>query len=326
MNLSLFEQLHADGHVSDVSLQKIKTAQSNKLFSLHWELKTMLYLGVLLLSGGLSILVYKNIDTIGHQVILFVIAAVCAGCFFYCFKKKLPYSNTRVVSPNSFFDYILLLGCLTFITFVGYLQFQYNVFGTRYGLATFIPMLVLFFTAYYFDHLGVHSMAITTLAAWVGIAVTPAHILQQNDFKSETIIITGFLLGICLIAAGYFSATKKIKQHFEFTYSNFGTHILFISTLASMFHFEAIYLLLFLVLGGISYFFYRKAIRERSFYYLLILSLYLYIGLSYCVIRLIFDAANTGIGSIYLLCMYFILSATGLIFFLIGMNKKIKSL
>jgi Predicted membrane protein (DUF2157) len=326
MNLPLFEQLYTDGHVSGASLQKIKAAQSNKLFSLHWELKTMLYLGVLLLSGGLSILVYKNIDTIGHQVILFVIAAVCAGCFFYCIKKKLPYSNTKVLSPNSFFDYILLLGCLTFITFVGYLQFQYNVFGNRYGLATFIPMLVLFFTAYYFDHLGVHSMAITTLAAWAGIAVTPARILQKNDFNSETIILTGILLGIFLIVAGFFSDTKKIKPHFDFTYSNFGTHILFISTLAGMFHFDNYYLLWLLMLAGISYFFYRKAITDRSFYYLLILSLYLYIGLSYCVIRLIFDAANTGIGSIYLLCLYFILSATGLIFFLIRMNKKIRNL
>jgi len=326
MNLTLFEQLHAGGHVSDTSLRKIKAAQSNKLFSVHWELKTMLYLGVLLLSGGLSILVYKNIDTIGHQVILFVIAAVCAGCFYYCFKKKLPYSNSKVLSPGTFFDYTLLLGCLTFITFVGYLQFQYNVFGNRYGLATFIPMLVLFFTSYYFDHLGVHSMAITTLAAWAGIAVTPARILQKNDFNSETVIITGFLLGLCLIAAGYFSASKKIKKHFEFTYSNFGAHILFISTLAGMFHFDAIYLLWFLVLCGISYLFYRKAIAGRSFYYLLTGSLYLYIGLSYCVIRVIFDLAGLDIGAVYLLCFYFILSATGIIFFLIRMNKKVKIL
>jgi len=326
MNLTLFEQLHADGHVSDASFKKIKAAQSNKLFSMHWELKTMLYLGVLLFSGGLSILVYQNIDTIGHQVILFVIAAVCAGCFFYCFKKKHPYSNAKVLSPDSFFDYTLLLGCLTLLTFVGYLQFQYNVFGNRYGLATFIPMLVLFFTAYFFDHLGVHSMAITTLAAWAGIAVTPSSILQHNDFNSETIIITGFFLGLCLIAAGYFSSAKKIKQHFDFTYSNFGTHILFISTLAGMFHFDTFYLLWFLVLGGICYFFYRKAIAERSFYYLLIGSLYLYIGLSYCVTRLIFDSAGLDIGAVYLLCFYFILSATGLIFFLIRMNKKIKNL
>ena len=214
MNLPLFEQLHAGGHVSDASLQKIKAVQSNKLFSVHWEFKAMLYLGVLLLSGGLSILVYKNIDTIGHQVILFVIAAVCAGSFFYCFKKKLPYSNSKVLSPDSFFDYILLLGCLTFITFVGYLQFQYNVFGNRYGLATFIPMLVLFFTAYYFDHLGVHSMAITTLAAWAGIAVTPARILQKNDFYQRNNYHHRFFPGPMLNCCRLFFCIKKNKTAF----------------------------------------------------------------------------------------------------------------
>lgn len=326
MYSSIFEHLHTDGHLSDASLQKIKASQPHKLLSVHWELKTILYLGVLLLSGGLGILVYKNIDTIGHQVILAFIATICAGCFFYCFKKKLPYLTTKVLSPNSFFDYVLLLGCLSFITFVGYLQLQYNVFGNRYGLATFIPMLVLFFTAYYFDHLGVLTIAITTLAAWAGIAVTPLGIFKNNDFGNEKIIGTGFLLGLLLIAAAFFSQKKKIKPHFEFTYSNFGTHLLFISVLAAMFHFDSIYLLFFLLLAVAGYLVYRKAINEKSFYFLLILSLYVYAGLSYCMLRLIFVAGEMDITGVYITCLYFILSATGLIFFLIKMNKKIKKL
>ncbi|MDQ6764326.1 MAG: hypothetical protein M3015_17115 [Bacteroidota bacterium] len=64
------------------------------------------------------------------------------------------------------FDYILLFGCLSLLTFVGYLQFEYNVFGNKWGLATFIPMVVLFMAAYYFDHLGVLILAIVNLAAW----------------------------------------------------------------------------------------------------------------------------------------------------------------
>jgi hypothetical protein len=66
-------------------------------------------------------------------------------------------------------DYILLLGCLLLLILIAYLQFQYNVFGNRYGLATFIPMVLLFISAYYFDHIGVLTMAITNLAAWAGI-------------------------------------------------------------------------------------------------------------------------------------------------------------
>ena len=326
MPSSVFEQLHAQGLLSDASLKKIKLSQPNQILSVHWELKAVLYLGVLLLSGGLGIFVYKNIDTIGHQVILLLIAAICIGCFFYCFNKKLPYANTKVLSPNSFFDYVLLLGCLTLITFIGYLQFQYHVFGNRYGLATFIPMLLLFFTAYYFDHLGVLTMAITTLASWAGIAVTPLGILKNNNFNNQTIIVTGFLLSLLLVAAGYFFKRKRIKSHFEFTYSNFGIHLLFISVLAALFYFDAVYLLFFLLLAAACHLFYRKAIHEKSFYFLLILSLYLYIGLSYCIIRMIFVNSEMGIEGVYLICCYFILSAVALILFLIKMNKKIKSL
>ena len=325
MNISLFEKLHADGIITEASLLKVEAGSAKQLFSLQWELKTFIYLGVLLLSGGIGILIYNNIDTIGHQVILLLIAAISAGCFIYCFKKKLPFSTEKCVSPNSFFDYILLLGCLTFISFVRYLQFQYNVYGNRYGLATFIPMLVLFLSAYYFDHIGILSLAITNFATWAGIAITPLKILKTNDFNSNTIIITGLTLGVILICAGILTERKKLKTHFEFTYTNFGTHMLFISCLAAMFYFEQFYLWWFITLTAISYVFYQKAIKEKSFYFLLIVSLYFYIGLSAVVIRLLFDAANLDMAGIYLAFIYFLASAISFIFFLMKMNKKIKT-
>ena len=145
MNLSIFTKLHEEGLISYRSLERVQKAESAKLFSIHWELRTVLYLGVLLLAGGLGILIYKNIDSIGHQVILGAIALLCAGCFIYCERKKLPFSFNKVQSPNSLFDYILLLGCLLLLTFITYLQVQYNTFGEKYGLATFIPMVILFF-------------------------------------------------------------------------------------------------------------------------------------------------------------------------------------
>ncbi|HMC85145.1 MAG TPA: hypothetical protein VKI61_06445, partial [Chitinophagaceae bacterium] len=74
MDIHTFQQLHREGLITDDSLQKVEAVEKARLFSLHWELKTLLYLGVTLLSGGLGILVYKNIDTIGHQVILAAIA------------------------------------------------------------------------------------------------------------------------------------------------------------------------------------------------------------------------------------------------------------
>ena len=323
MDTILFERLHAEALISDSSLDKVKTHEKNKLFSLHWELRSILYLGVLLLSSGLGILVYKNIDTIGHTAILIFIALISAGGFAYCFRNKFPFSTGKVAAPNSFFDYILLLACLSFVTFIGYLQFQYHFFGDRFGLVTFIPMVVLFFVAYYFDHLGILSLAITSLCAWAGVTVTPARILEDNDFSSPVIIYTGLVLGAALIAAGVITRLRAFKVHFEFTYTNFGMHILFISVLAGMFVYETFYLLWFLLLAGVAFYFYREALRSKSFYTLMVLTLYGYVGLSYVIIRTLTWSA--GMGGIYFGFLYFIGTAVALVVFLIRMNKKIKS-
>lgn len=325
MNTSLFERLHAEELVSDPSLERVRAQARNPLFSVHYELKTILYLGVLLLSSGLGILIYKNIDTIGHLAVILFIMLVSTGCFTYCLKQKRPFSLGKVEAPNPFFDYVLLLGCLTFITLIGYTQVQYTVFGERFGLLFFIPMVVLFFSAYYFDHLGVLTMAITNLAAWCGITVTPDKILRENDFENGTVIITGLLLGAFLEAVAYFTKRFRIKAHFGFTYSNFAAHLLFISCLAAMFEFGDIYVVWFLVLMGITWYFYRKAIQERSFYFMLILTLYAYIGISYMVLRFLLNIDFSD-AVIYMAILYFISSAIGLILFLINMNRKIKAL
>ena len=323
MNISLFEQLHKEGLISDLSLQKVKQRANSPLFSVHWELKTILYLGILLLTGGLGILIYKNIDTIGHQAILTAIGLLCIGCFFYCERKKQPFARTKVPAPNSFFDYILLLGCLTLISFITYLQVQYTAFGNAYGLATFIPMVILFFCAYYFDHLGVLSMAIANLAAWMGIAVTPLSIFKANNFEDAKIIFAGLLLGVALTTIAWASKQKNIKAHFGFTYINFGMNILFISCLAGMFYFDNFYPLWLLPLAGTAFYFYKKSLATASFYFMLMLTIYGYIGISYVLVRLMLNNVQD-LGPVYLIFMYFIASGIGVIVFLIKMNKKLK--
>ncbi|MBL7700186.1 MAG: DUF2157 domain-containing protein [Chitinophagaceae bacterium] len=322
MNIGVFERLFNENLISEQSLTRIKVAEKAKLFSIHWELRAILYLGVLLLTGGLGILIYKNIDTIGHQVILGFILLLSAGCFYYCEKTKLPFSWSKVASPNAYFDYVLLLGCLTMLTFIGYLQAQYNTFGDRYGLATFIPMVVLFFCAYYFDHLGILSLAITNLGAWIGFAVTPLEIFKSNNFTDAELIFAGLALGVFLTLMAHLSAVKKIKPHFCFTYLNFGMNILFVSCLAGMFYFDSFYLLWLIPLGALVFYFYRKAIAMRSFYFILMLTVYGYIGVSYALVNSLSFAVFE---IVYLVMMYFIASAVFGIIFLIRMNKKLKT-
>jgi len=318
MNTHIFERLRQQEFITDAELEMIREKENKKVFSLHWELKTILYLGIVLLTTGLGILIYKNIDTIGHQVIVAIIALACAACFGYCLKKSPGFSRQKNVVTKIWPDYILLLGCLLLLILIAYLQFQYNVFGNRYGLATFIPMVVLFISAYYFDHIGVLSMAITNLAAWAGITVTPLHILKDNDFNNSTIIYTGVALGAGLLALAHVSVLKNIKSHFAFTYKNFGAHGLLISCLAGLF---TINYLWFLLLAGVCAYLFITAIREKSFYFIVITLLYAYIGISYMVMQLLTNIGD--MGSIYLGLIYFILSGIFLIRVMMSYNKQL---
>jgi Predicted membrane protein (DUF2157) len=323
MAIPTFKKLHAEGLISDDSLQRAEAGERDRLFPLHWELRTLLYLGVLLLTGGLGILVYKNIDSIGHQAVLAFIALVTAGSFFYCFRKKAPFDWGKVAVADPFFDYILLLGCLSLLIFLGYLQYEYGVFGSHYGMATFIPMVILFFTAYYFDHLGVLSVAITNLGAWAGIAVTPLSIFREGNFSDGRLIFTGVMLGVVLLAAGWLSAGRRWKPHFETTYTNFGVHLFFIAALAGLFTYD--HFIWFLALMGIGWFLYTRAFRRRSFYFIVVIVLYEYIALCYVVVRLLFLMSGADLAPIALGFIYFILSAIGVAVLLIRLNRQLRS-
>jgi hypothetical protein len=324
MDKVLFENLFKEGLLSELSFQNLNNPERSRIISVFAELKILLYTGILLLTAGISILVYKNIDTIGHQVILLIIGLVCAACFYWCFKTKLPFSFNKVESPTPYFDYVLLLGCLLLLTFIAYLQFQYNAFGNLYGLATFIPMAILFIVAYLFDHIGILSLAITNLAAWAGIAVTPTKILRQNDFSNSTIIFTAVSLGVFLCLTAVISVRKKFKAHFSFTYSNFGFNILFVALIAGMIHYENWFLLWFIIMAAFGFYVYKKAVMDHSFYFLLMLAIYAYIALGYVVIRFLFGSAGLDVGGGYLAFIYFIGSAVLLIIFLTRMNKILK--
>jgi cbb3-type cytochrome oxidase subunit 3 len=327
MNTGLYEKLFEEGCIRQETLNNIREKKRNQLFSLHWELKSLLYLGVMLLSTGLGILIYKNIDTIGHQIILAFIAVICIGCFYYCYRRKKPFNKEKVNSPDSLFDYLLLLACLSFLIFVGYLQFQYSVFGANYGLATFIPMLVLFYVAYDFDHLGILSMAITNLGVWLGISVNPMTLVSDiAESNGRPFILTGLFLGLLLVLVAFLSERFHIKKHFHFTYLHFGTHVTFIALLSGYFYdFEQeISILWIILLLAFTWYIYNNAIRHKSFYFLLLCTIYSYIAISALVIH--FLVKGNDLGAIYLAFFYFIVSAIGFIKVLVHLNKKVKSL
>ncbi len=324
MDTPLFEQLHNEGLVSAEELVRVRAHEHGRNISVHWDLRTLLYLSILLLTGGIGVLLYKNADTIGHATLVILAGLLAATCLAYCFRLARPYNNAMVESPNVWFDYILLLGCLLLLAFVGYLQFQYHVFGMQWGLATFIPMLFLFAFAYYFDHKGVLGLAITNLGAWLGIAVAPMQLIRSSQMGNGDLIINGIILGLLLHLFMWLTGNFNVKAHFATVYRNFGVHVLFIALIAAMAHFDNVYFLWFLIIAGVAALYIHNAIAQSSFYYLVVTALYGYVGAGYLVVRFVITMGVDSIFLVYLVFIYFILSAVGLVRVLMRYNKLLK--
>ncbi|GAB2703726.1 hypothetical protein GCM10027037_32000 [Mucilaginibacter koreensis] len=325
MNYTLFKKLYEEGLISESSFQQTEQKRLNPLISVFWEIRMLLYAGIVLLTTGVGILIYENIDSIGHSVIVGLLALLTAGCFGYCFKHKKPYSHAKVPAPNAFFDYILLLGTLSLLTLLGYLQFQYQVFGQHYGMATFMPMLLLFSIAYSFDHLGILSLAIVNLGLWMGISVTPQHLLDSKNFESPTLIFTYLGFGLLQLLVGWLTHRYIIKRHFAFTYQHFGIHISFIALLAGYFYYyngaAVLWLLGVVVLAVVAFVYARK---QHNFYFLLLAVLYGYLALCCLIVRGLISI-NDGSG-IPILVTYFPLSAVLIIRWLINLHKLFKAI
>ena len=321
MNYKIFQALHQKGSISNESFEKISF--NNKApVSLEWEIKSVLYLSIIVFTYSLATLAYKNIDTIGHAFIISIIGLICFASFYYGFKFKHRFTYAKAEWVSHLYDYIVLLGALSFVTFIAYLQFRYEIFGTRYGLATFITMSFLFVAAYVFDHKGILSLAISNLALWLGITVTPKRLLFNGDFKTFDLVYTGIILAVLLITAGELSKRFNFKAHYRFTYMNFGIHLGLISILSGLFNSQNNFIWL-IYLFGFAVIIFINAYKEKSFYFITVATGYFYIGLSYFFIKQIELFSFTSDIPIYLVLFYFIITCVALVFALIHLNKKL---
>lgn len=319
--------LQARGLLPPDQAATIAAADQARPFSLHYELRALLYLGITSLAGGLGVLVYQNIDSIGHGVIIAVIAALMAACFGYAARHRAPFTLGMAPKTSVGADYLLLLGCLLFVVLEGYVQYQYGIFGNRYGLATAVPALVFIPLAYWFDHRGVLAMGITALASWVGLTVAPLSVLIDNDFWNAGIQRAAFGLGLVLMAAGFYSEHSGRKAHFAFTYlllgSNLALAALTTATLRASFdeqHFIVFgsAFLTFILCGGLFWY----ARRTQSYWFLVLAAGYAYIAAG-CVLAQFIMAMPDDliIGS---LVIVFPLSALAVVLFFVNLKKILR--
>lgn len=304
--------------ISEEQFTQIQAYRNLKIFSLHNELRLLLYLSVLLFTSGIGILIYQNIDSIGHIAILSLLLVVTTICFYFCFKNANGFKKEETAFANPIFDYLLLTANILSCTFIGYLQYQYHTFGTDYDLATLIPTLISFFSAYYFDNKSVLAIAVTGLAAFVGLSVSPQALLTNELFNSNYLSYSGILLGIALMLWTIYATKINLKKHFNLVYLTFSLHLIGIACILNLFKNHWYFFEIILALS--SYYFYEISHKISSISIFIFDVFYAYIGFNILLVKII-EQINPD----YLVTPLIILTPAYLIFSIIMFIKLIKN-
>jgi hypothetical protein len=323
MNEQATQSLLDKNLISEEQFRQIQAYRSLNIFSLHNELRFLLYLSVLLFTGGIGILIYQNIDTIGHIAILSLLLIVTVISFYFCFKNAAGFKKEEVLFPNSLHDYLVLTAVILSCTFIGYLQFQYKPFGTDYGLATLIPTLISFICAYYFDNKSVLTIAITGLAAYIGLSVTPQDLVNNDFYSNENLSYSAILLSVLLILWTIYSSRIELKTHFNTIYLTFALHIISIAAINNLV--EEYWFFFAIVLAGSSFYFYKTSYGLRSISLYVFMIIYAYIGINIVLFKIFEHIDFSDVWMLFVLMMpvYFIGSIILFVKLIKNFNKEI---
>lgn len=291
----------------------LRRIYGRELFSVHWELRLLLYGGILILTTGLGLLVAEHFSSIGHLTLLAVISMGCAACFAYCLRHGGGFSPESLATPDAAYDYVLLLGCLLLGTLQGYLELRYQLLAHYWNWWLLASALIYLLFAHYFDNRLVLSLALSTLGAWLGVKTSRL----GTGFWDDALRDNALIFGALVVAAGAIQTRLGWKRHFLPVHLHLGVNVLLVALVAGVGSLAAgpAYLVGLLLTGGGCALY---ALRERSFAFLLYAVLYGYLGISIFVL-------DRGHWSSEGIVLYFLVSAATLLAALVALHRRFRS-
>jgi hypothetical protein len=322
INEFLSKKLADNNLISDEEHKEIVSYRKQGIFSLHNELLSFLYISILLFTSGIGILIYKNIDSIGHLAILAINFIIIIICFYFSYKKVKPWNKNEVLFDNPLYDYIVLLGSILATIFIGYLQFQYAIFGSDYKFVSLISAFFCFCIAYYFDNKTVLSIALTALTSFIGITLTPKTLFVNEIYNNLYLTFSGLALGIIILLWNKYCEQHNLKKHFEFVFITFALHLIGICILSGLLTNLWFVIVPFLV--GFTYYFYLLSKKQMAISIFIFCVVYSYIAFNFILFRLFDQIDFSEFLSLFFILIPFYFIGSIMMFFklVIAFNKE----
>lgn len=192
---------------------KLLRVARGELLSVHAELRALLALGVLLITGGVGVLVAQNLDRIGPVAIASGLALAAIAALAWVEKTAPPFTWDEVKAPHLALDSILILGVLLAGSDLAYVEWKFTPLGAQWPWHLLIMALLTGVAAFRYDSQPAFSLALTTFAAWRGISVGVLGITLLPEVSA--VRWNAILCGVLFAGLGFVLKRTRRKAHFE---------------------------------------------------------------------------------------------------------------
>ena len=307
--LARLEQWREQGAISPEQHSHLASLCRREPFSLFLELNFLLYAGVLAFVAGLGWTVATWSQQLGDVLVLAVLSAILAACFWYCFSRAPVWSLAETPAPGAVFDYVLYLGSLVWCIELAYLENRFHLLSGQWDFYLLATAVFFFFLAYRFDNRFVLSLALSSLAGWFGLTISrwPSH---QDAAYRQYALLYCLLVGL----GGMLLKQRGVKVHFFGTYLNIVANVLFWALLSGVFEQQCYgtWFLALLLACGASL---AWGLKRRQFAFVAYAAVYGYVGVSWIIIR--------GVTNDTALFAYFVVTAVGMLAVLVRIARHV---
>lgn len=277
-------------------------------FSVFLELNVLLYAGVLAFVAGLGWTVTTWSQQLGDVVVVCVLSAILAVCFWYCFSRAPDWSLAETPSPNAIFDYVLYLGSLVWCIELAYLEKRFHVLSGQWDYYLLATAGFFFLLSYRFDNRFVLSLALSSLAGWFGLKISHWQSHEDTVYR-QCALLYCVLVGV----SGSILQRRGLKPHFFGTYLNIVANVLFWTVLSGVFDQGGfgVWFLALLIACGASL---AWGLTRRQFAFVAYAAVYGYVGVSSILVRDIHDDTS--------ILTYFVITAVLMLVALVHIARR----
>jgi hypothetical protein len=157
-------ELRQEGLVDDATASRVAALERGDVFSVHAELRVALYAGVTMVTGGVGMILARNLDRIGPLAITLAIALAAAACVIPALRAIRAGNQ-----PSTAADYLLLLGALLASADLAYAERQFGLLGPLWPWHLLLLAGLHAALAYAFRSSLVLGASLAALAGWFGV-------------------------------------------------------------------------------------------------------------------------------------------------------------